>query len=288
MKEYDVIAIGSGSSMNILEPLIQQNPNLRAAVIDKDEPGGICLTRGCIPSKIILYPAEMVRTIEKAHQFGIDATIKKISFQKVMQRMRTLIDNDIVMIRRGLSESKNIDYYPHIAEFVAPCTLEVDGSEITAKLILLCLGSKIRIPPVKGLDKVPYHTSDTALRMTKLPRSLVIVGGGYIAAEFGHFFSSMGSKVTILGRNPQFLPDEEPEVSDLMKDELAKHMTIMTNCAVTEVSGTAAGKKIVSEDRQSGKKRVIIADELMIAVGRESTSDILHPEKAGIKTDKDG
>ena len=288
MKEYDVIAIGSGSSMNILEPLIQQNPNLRAAVIDKDEPGGICLTRGCIPSKIILYPAEMVRTIEKAHQFGIDATIKKISFQKVMKRMRTLIDNDIGMIRRGLSESKNIDYYPHIAEFVAPYTLEVDGSEITAKMILLCLGSKIKIPPVKGLDKVPYHTSDTALRMTKLPRSLVIVGGGYIAAEFGHFFSSMGSKVTILGRNPQFLPDEEPEVSALMKDELAKHMTIMTNCAVTEVSGTATGKKIVSEDRQSGKKRVIIADELMIAVGRESTSDILHPEKAGIKTDKDG
>jgi len=289
MIDYDVIAIGSGSSMNILEPIIEQDQSIRVAVIDKDEPGGICLTRGCIPSKILLYPAEMVRTIEKAHQFGIDAVIKKISFQRVMQRMRTLIDKDIGMIRKGLSDSKNIDYYHHIAEFIAPYTLRVNGSEITAKMILLCTGSKITIPPVKGLNKVRYHTSDTALRMTKLPRRLAIVGGGYIAAEFGHFFSSMGSKVTILGRNPQFLPEEEPEVSALMKEELGKNMTIITNTSVTEVSESEPGKKkILAIERESGKKRVIIADELMIAVGRGSNSDILHPEKAGIETKRGG
>ena len=110
MKEYDLISIGTGSVMSIVETMIQQNPALRVAVIDKDEPGGICLTRGCIPSKLLLYPAELVRTIEKAKDFGIGSEINQIDFRKVMERMRTLIYGDINRIRQSLSHSKNIDY----------------------------------------------------------------------------------------------------------------------------------------------------------------------------------
>ncbi|TMH96820.1 dihydrolipoyl dehydrogenase, partial [Candidatus Bathyarchaeota archaeon] len=168
MKQYDLIIIGTGSAMNIVDPMIQENPNIRIAVIDKDEPGGICLTRGCIPSKILLYPAELVRTIEKARDLGVDARIASINFHMVMERMRTLINNDIDQIREGLSSSKNIDYYHAPAEFVSPYTMRVDGAEITSKMIFLCIGSKINIPPIKGLDKVKYHTSDTVLKLTKL------------------------------------------------------------------------------------------------------------------------
>ena len=115
MKEYDLISVGTGSAMNLVSVMIQENPELKVAVIDKDEPGGICLTRGCIPSKILLYPAELVRTIGKADKFGIDVNIRKIDFEKVMERMRTLINKDISMIRQGLSHSENIDYYPVVA-----------------------------------------------------------------------------------------------------------------------------------------------------------------------------
>ena len=94
MKEYDLIVIGTGSVMGIAEAFIQRNPNAKVAVVDKDDPGGICLTRGCIPSKIILYPAEIVRTIERAGRFGIDAKIGRIDFGMVMRRMRTLIDKE--------------------------------------------------------------------------------------------------------------------------------------------------------------------------------------------------
>ncbi len=161
MKQYDVIIIGTGSAMNIVDPMIQENPNIRIAVIDKDEPGGICLTRGCIPSKILLYPAELVRTIEKARELGVDAKIASINFQMVMERMRTLINRDIDQIREGLSSSKNIDYYHAPAEFISPYTMRVNGIEISSKMIFLCIGSKIIIPNVKGLDKVNYHTSDS-------------------------------------------------------------------------------------------------------------------------------
>src|SRR5213594_1626620 len=146
MKEYDLIVIGSGSAMNLVDRMIQENPNIRIAVIDKDEPGGICLTSGCIPSKILLYPAELVRKIEEARDLGIDTQIKKISFEFVMERMRKLINQDIDQIREGLSSSKNIDYYHAPAEFIAPYTMKVNGTEISSKMIFLCIGSKINIP----------------------------------------------------------------------------------------------------------------------------------------------
>jgi mycothione reductase len=122
-----------------------------------------------------------------------------------------------------------------------------------------------------------------------LPESIAIVGGGYIAAEFGHFFASMGSKVTIIGRNPQFIPEEEPEVSALAKKQLSKHLQILTNHEVKEVSENASGmKEVVAIDRKTEKSTVVTAREVMIATGRGPITDILHTEKAGVKLTKDG
>src|SRR5467141_4401409 len=176
VQEYDLIILGSGSGMNFVDALIQENPKIRIAVIDKDEPGGICLTRGCIPSKIMLYPAELVRTMERAGELGIELKIQEVSYEKVMKRMRSIIDGDINSIREGLSSSENIDYYPAKAEFVSPYTLQVNGETIRGKMLFLGTGSKAIIPPIKGLDKVKYHTSDSIIRMElrKLPKSMAI------------------------------------------------------------------------------------------------------------------
>jgi len=289
MKEFDLIAVGTGSAMNIVSAMVQENPAMKVAVIDKDEPGGICLTRGCIPSKMLLYPAELVRAIEGAPEFGIAVDIKKKDFKRVMDRMRTLIYKDIDLIRQGLSQSRNIEYYPAVAEFVGPYTLKVGNETITSKMIFLCTGSRPTKPPIKGLEEVGYLTSDTVLKMDRLPESLAIVGGGYIAAEYGHFFSAMGSKVTIIGRNPQFLKQEEPEVSALAKRALEKHMTILVNHEVREVEKASMGKKnLIAINRENGDKTVTTADEVLVATGRSPNTDILHPEKAVIKTDKRG
>ena len=262
---------------------------MKVAIIDKDEPGGICLTRGCIPTKILVYPADVIRTIQNAHKFGIYVDINHVSFEKIMNRMTDLIYRDINMIRTGLTNTDSFDYYPTTAEFIAPYTLKVGNETIKGDMIFLCTGSKPTIPPIKGLEKVDYHTSDTILKIKKLPRKLAIIGGGYIAAEYGHFFSAMGSQVFIIGRNPQFLPKEEPEVSDLAKRELGKYLKIYTNYEVVQVEKTIAGnKKVIGKNRSTGKKGVLTVDEVLLAVGRSSNSDILKPEKAGIKTDKRG
>ncbi|MFX0121642.1 MAG: FAD-dependent oxidoreductase, partial [Candidatus Hodarchaeota archaeon] len=288
MKKYDLIVIGTGSAMNLVSPFLQQNPSMKVAVIDKDEPGGICLTRGCIPTKILLYPAELVRDIESAKQLGIDVEIRNVNFPEIMARMRSLIDEDIENIRSGLSHSENVDYYPTVAEFIAPYELKVGDEIISSKMIFLCIGSKTLIPPITGLEKIGYQTSDSILHIKKLPKSMLIIGGGYIAAEYGHFFSSMGSKVTIIGRNPQFLPQEEPEVSLLAKKEMSKYMEILTNHEVLEAEFNGNLKGITAKNRTNGELVKFTIEEVLIAAGRGSNSDILHPEKARIETDTEG
>ncbi|MHA1314286.1 MAG: dihydrolipoyl dehydrogenase [Candidatus Helarchaeota archaeon] len=288
-KKYDVIAIGTGSAMMVVEAYLNQNPEKKVAVIDKDEPGGICLTKACIPTKMLVYPADLVRMIERAKTFGIDVKINGIDFKAIMEHMRSDIGVDINVIRRGLSTAPNIDYYPDIAEFVAPYTLKVGDSLIKSDFILLCTGSKPLIPNIKGLDSTKYHTSDSILKINELPNRLAIIGGSYIAAEFGHFFSSMGSEVTIIGRNPKFLPQEEKEIGELAKREMSRYMTIVTNHEVNEFETLEDGtKKIVARNRQTGENAVFHADEILMAAGRISNSDILHPEKAGIEIDEKG
>lgn len=289
VKRYDVISIGTGSAMNIIDPMLRANPEMRIAIIDKDEPGGVCLTRGCIPSKILLYPAELVRTAERMSEFGIDVRLNGVDFAKVMGRMRRIIDSEIASIRQGLSQAgPNIDYYPVPAEFIAPYRLRVGGDEITAPMIFLCTGSKPLMPSIKGLGDVGYQTSDTVLRLKQRPKSIAIIGAGYIAAEYGHFFSAMGSQVTIIGRNPRFLREEEPEVSALAKRELEEHMRIITGHEVKESKKGPEGKTLVTVNSANGESMTVTADEIMVAAGRASNSDVLHPERAGIDTDPHG
>lgn len=289
MKNYDLIVIGTGSGMNYVNSIIDSNPEMKIAVIDKDEPGGICLTRGCIPSKLLLYPAELVREIGTAPLFGIKLEIKDIDFRMIMERMRRRIGEDIDMIRDGLTENPYLDYYPEAAEFISPYTLKVGEEILHSEMIFLCTGSKPAIPPVKGLEESGYLTSDTVLELEECPKSLAILGGSYIGAEYGHFFSSMGAEVTVIGRNAHFLPQEEPEISELARIKMSEYMKIITNHEAIEVRTESNGQKtVIAKDRDSGEETRVTADEILVATGRAPNTDILHPEKAGIKTDSKG
>ncbi|HWR24815.1 MAG TPA: dihydrolipoyl dehydrogenase [Methanosarcina sp.] len=289
MENYDLIVIGTGSAMNYINAIIDANPKTKIAVIDKDEPGGICLTRGCIPSKLLLYPAELIREVQSAPLFGIKLEIKDIDFNGIMEGMRRKIRADIEAISQGLKEDSYLDYYNETAEFISPYTLKVGEKTLHSEMIFLCTGSKPAIPPVKGLGKAGYLTSDTVLELNECPRRLVILGGSYIAAEYGHFFSAMGAEVTVIGRNLHFLPQEEPEISKLARIKMSEYMKIFTNYEAIEViNGEGGQKTVVAKEKTSGKEIKITVDEILVATGRVPNTDILHPEKAGIKTDIQG
>jgi mycothione reductase len=289
MRNYDLIAVGSGSAMYVVEPFLEKNPKARAAVIDKDEPGGICLTRGCIPSKLLLYPASLRRIAERGPELGIDVRVVGVDFPGIMERMRASIGADIEEIRSDLSTAANIDYFHGTAEFVAPRTLRVDAEEMSSDRILLCTGSRPTIPPISGLRESGYLTSDTVLQLTELPESIAIVGGGYIAAEYAHFFSAMGSRVTILGRNARFLPAEEPEVSTLVEASLRRYLTLRTSQEVVSVEMLPDGqRRLTTSDRTTGSRATVDVAQVLVAVGRESNNDLLRLDLAGVATDPNG
>jgi mycothione reductase len=289
MKNYDIIVIGSGSAMSIVERVLSEK-KVKVAVIDKDEPGGICLTRGCIPSKIMLYPAELLAAIEGSDELGLDIQVRSVSYEKIMKRMRSLIDTEIDSIRKGLSSSDQIDFYNEAAEFVGPYTLKVRDELISGEKIILATGSRPHVPNIKNLERVGYHTSDSIIRMQmkRLPKSLVIIGGGYIAAEFGFFFSMLGCKVTVVGRNRQFLPDEEPEIASVARRALEKHMKINTGFEVFEALKKQNSKLLLARNIATNQVVEFEGEEILIAAGRAPNNDLLHLEKTGVKVNKEG
>jgi len=285
MKHYDIIAIGTGSAMNIVSTLLESGNDIKVAVIEKDDVGGICLTRGCIPSKMLLYPAELIKKIHEAKKFGIDAEVKSINFRKIMGRMRSNIRKEIEMIEHGLKSSPNIDLYQTQGEFIDDYTMKVGDEIIKGDKILLCSGSRPLVPKIDGLQEAGYITSDELLLLDDLPESIAIIGGGYIAMEYGFFLAMMGADVTVIEMLPRIIYGEEPEISELLQKEMAKIMDIKTGYKVTKVE-KGAKKKIIAEG--NNEKIEVEADEILVATGRISNADLLKPEKTGVKTDAHG
>lgn len=288
MKEYDLIVIGSGAGMNVASDAYSRGMNV--AVIENGPVGGTCLNRGCIPSKIILYPADVVQILKDAEKVGVHARGVSVDFGTVMERMHKQIDEDVSQMTRGIKSAwgKGLDLYDTTGKFVGKKVIEVDGKKITAPLILIAAGTRESVPPVKGLKETGFIDSTSVFELKERPGSIIIIGGGYIAAEFAHFFDSMGSKVTILGRNRFILPREEEEVSVEVKRRLSERMKVHVDHEVIKAGIEDGRKYVVARNRGTGKKFRFRADEIMVASGRISNADLFKPEKTGVKTDKKG
>ena len=287
MKNYEVIVIGSGAGAIISDEAAAKG--LKTALIDKGPLiGGTCLNWGCIPSKMLIYTADRIVEIEESRKLGIQAEIKNIDFHSIMERMRKSRQESQVHIREGLKQSKNLDFYEGEGYFVEDYQLEVNGEKLKGERIFIASGSRPFIPPIKGSENVDYLTNESVLELNEKPDSLIIIGGGYIAVEFGHFFAAMGTKVTILEMADRLVLSEELEVSNLLKGELSKRMGVHTNALAEEVKETKHGVVVVTKDTNTGKRREFAAGRIMMAVGRRSNADILKVENTGVETDKKG
>jgi mycothione reductase len=286
MKEYDVIIIGSGSGANLVNDALEHNKTV--ALVDKGPAGGTCLNVGCIPTKMIVYPADRIMEIREARKFGITANINAIDFASIMERMRQTVKRSHDNIQKVLDEAESFDFYGGEAHFTTDYTLEVNGKTIKGKTIFIASGARPLIPPIKGIENLKYLTNESALQLTERPDSMLIIGGGYIAAEFAHFFEAMGTKVTIIQRNKRLVPEEEPEISELLMTALSRRMTIHTNTEAIEVRQTGTAATIIAKERDSGKQMEMNGQHVLIAAGRRSNADVLMVGNTGVKTDEKG
>ncbi len=283
MKEYDVVVIGSGAALHIVQNALSHG--FSTALIDKGPLGGTCLNVGCIPSKMLIYPGDRVMEIREAEKLGVAAEIKDIDFNAIMKRMRETVSRGEAHVREGIRLAGELDFYEGQGHFTGERTLEINGEQVRGKKVIIASGARPEKPPIAGIDTADFLTNETLLHLKKKPESLIIVGGGYIAAEYAHFFSAMGSAVTLLQRNKRIVPEEEPEISELLKRRLAARMKVFTNIEAVSIKKSGGYCEITARERGSGKERKFSAEKILLATGRISNADILKVENTGVDTD---
>jgi dihydrolipoamide dehydrogenase len=286
MKKYDVIVIGSGCGMNIVDEALRLGLNL--ALVDKGPLGGTCANTGCIPSKMLIFAADRIAEIQEARELGIEAEIRNIDFGFIMERMRKSARENREHMKQGIAETKDLDFYEGSGRFVADHTIEVNGETIKGDKVFIAAGSRPLIPPIKGLEDVDYLTNETVLELKERPESIIIIGGGYIAVEYGHFFAAMGTEVTMLEMADRLILSEEPEIAELLKRQLSRRMEVHTGVQAQELKGNAGGVTVTVNDIKAGKKREFSAQKTLVAVGRRSNADLLALDNTGVEVDRRG
>jgi dihydrolipoamide dehydrogenase len=205
-----------------------------------------------------------------------------------MERMRSTVKKSHDRMQKALKKARDFDFYYGEANFTGNYTLVVNDRTIKGKTIFLVSGARPLVPDIKGIEGIEYLTNESALRLTEKPESMVIIGGGYVAAEFAHFFDAMGTKVTLIQRNQRLVPEEEPEVSELLKTALSRRMSIHTNTEALEVRQTGKVVSITARERESGKVVEVTARALLLAAGRKSNADVLMVGNTGVRTNERG
>jgi mycothione reductase len=283
VQQFDLMIVGAGSGNTIPGP---DHAGWRIAIIEKDTFGGTCLNRGCIPSKMLIHTADVAETIHTAAPFGITARIERLDWDRLTGRVWQRIDPLAAAGEQWRQTQPNTTVFKGEARFIGDKTLEVNGQHLTAPRVILAAGSRPAIPAIPGLEQVVYHTSDTVMRLPRQPPRMVILGGGYIGAELGHFFDALGTEITLIHRGDRLLPREDEEISQRFTDLYARRFTVLLHTQVQRVRQQA--DTITLDLPVAGRLQQVTCDVLLLAVGRVPNSDLLDVARAGIAVDVQG
>jgi len=284
MKTYDVIIIGAGGGTKITQVLNRLGK--KTALIEKDQAGGTCLNRGCIPSKMLIHPSGLAQKIREYDRFQIDSKIRAIDFEALVASINTYTDDMSDCIVSNYEKLEGVDYYPGEARFVSDHVVEVCDTQVTAPAIIIATGARPSIPDIPGLAGTPYMTSTETLRNRTLPPRLIVLGGGYIAAELGGAYAGFGSQVTYLLRS-SFLRQEDQEMVGEFKKGFYPGKTIHEQTRVLGVVHQD-GLFTLACEASDGTPFTVEAEALLVATGVIPNSDQLGLENTQITRKPDG
>jgi len=284
VRTFDLIVIGSGSGLEVSSEAADRG--LSVAVVEHGPFGGTCLNRGCIPSKMLIHSADVMETIERAQLFGIKAEVSAVDWDFIIKRASDTVDGDAQTVEEGNRQHPKISVFGDTGRFVGEKILDVGGEQITASTIVIAAGTRPRIPDIDGLADVPFITSDEALRLPTQPRRLIILGGGYIAAELAHFFGALGTEVTIVYRASRLLRHEDDDVAVRFTEVFQRRFNLLLNTDVRRAQRD--GDEITLQVVSDGQAGPLTADALLLAVGRIPNTDLLDVATAGVAVDDGG
>jgi mycothione reductase len=281
VESYDLAIIGSGSGNTILD---DRFAGKRTAIGEHATFGGTCLNVGCIPTKMFVYAAEVANTIRESARYGIDAHIDGVRWDSIVSRVFGRIDPISAGGADYRRSARNVDLYEsHIrfgpAQSDGRHLLRTDaGEEFTAEQVVIAAGSRATIPPAILDSGVTYHTSDDIMRIPELPGHLVIVGSGYVAAEFAHIFSALGVRITLLCRGSRMLRNWDDTICKRFNHIASSKWEVRTHRNVVGAADSDSGVTLKLDDGAT-----LRADMLLVATGRLSNADRLDAEQAGIE-----
>jgi mycothione reductase len=283
LKTYDLIIVGAGSGNMIPVP---EMDNWRLAIVEPDKFGGTCLNRGCIPSKMLLYPANLVEDAQHAAKLGVHLTLERVDWQRIVGRVWQKIDPLAVAGAAYRKSQPHITVYEQPAHFVGERVLQTGEHFITADRIVLGTGSRPVVPDIPGLEGVSYHTSDTIMRLETQPKSILIIGGGYIGAEMASFFGGLGTQVTLADRGRALIKQEDEDVARAFTAIYQRRFRVLLHARAQRLSRAEGGVTVTFE--MAGQSHEVTAEVLLLATGRRPNSDTLQVEAAGIAVDARG
>ncbi len=277
--DTDICVIGAGSGgLTVAAGASQMGA--RAVLIEKGKMGGDCLNYGCVPSKALLAAGHAAAAVPAGARYGVNGSAPQVDFNKVHDHVHGVIaaiaPNDSVERFEGLG----VEVVQAAARFTGPRELEAGGRRIRAKWFVVATGSSAAVPPIPGLDEVPFLTNETIFERTAAPEHLVIIGGGPIGCEMAQAHRQLGARVTILEMFCLFANDD-PEAADVVRQRLRRDgIDILEGVKVVRVA--KAGNGIAVTIEEDGKQRDIAGSDLLVAAGRRANVDGLGLEAAGI------
>ena len=279
--DYNLVVIGAGSA-GLVSAYIAATVRARVALIEKDRMGGDCLNTGCVPSKALLRSAKILSYARRAADFGFRRADVDFDFAEVMDRVHRVISR--------VAPHDSVERYTDLgvecirgeARITSPYTVEVNGRTLTTRRIMVATGARPFVPPIKGLDEVRYLTSDTLWDLRRLPKRLVILGGGPIGCEMTQAFARFGANVTQVEMAPRLLGREDSEVAETVRETFeAEGIRVLTGHRAEAVVVENGEKTLICD--HDGEKVRIGFDEILVAVGRAPNTRGFGLESVGVR-----
>ena len=283
---YDVAVIGAGSA-GFSAAIAAAEKGAKVALIGYGTIGGTCVNVGCVPSKAMIRAVDITHAAKTADRFdGVSASARVADWALMVAQKQALVDE-----LRGAKYEAVLQNYPNVnyitgkAAFQANGSLLVGGQLIEAGKVIIATGARQAVPEIEGMSEISWLDSTSALQLTAMPASLMIMGGGYIGVEIAQIFARAGCKVTIVTRHG-LLPEAEPEVSAALTEAfVAEGITVLSGLAYQSV---AQDRTITLHTRKEGAALTVCAERLMLATGRVANAESLNLAAAGIETDTQG
>ncbi len=280
MPHHDLLILGGGSGNTIIGP---EHDDWDVAIAEPWDFGGTCMNRGCIPSKMLVHAADVSLAARTGGRLGLRTSAEPADWPAVRDRIFGRID---AIAAGGLAYRESLDnvtVYRHHARFTGERTVDLGGEAVTADRIVLAIGARSAVPPIPGLDAVPYRTSDDVMRVADLPEHLVILGGGFIALEMAHVFDGLGSRVTIVHRGDRVLRGADGDVRRRLTEAYAERLDLRLDTTVDRVDHDAGGFHLALSDGST-----LDGDQLLVATGRIPNGDLAEVGVGGIDLDDRG